>query len=331
MTRPLQISSEAISAGSSRATARRATSYGGDRPIGFGAPVTVELPGVADLLDQAQIEVSDDELLAVAAANRDDLPAWIAEVALAVKLADVPRCFVADSVDGADEVAIRDRVRRLLQLPEILGESRDRGRWIQHDLRAVQPEDAGAFGKVTVVADVDADASGGGVEHRVSEIARAEVELLPESWRHVGNMVLAVLAEIPAVRVDDRRRVVVDAGHLFFINRHHHDHAVLLRDLLHQADRRTIRDSFDHLVPAALLLGAEIGPVEELLQAQELHAAAPCLLDERHVLVDHAALDLVGAAVERNVGFDLYESAADDAVHGAPRAVCDVAAKKVGR
>ena len=67
----------------------------------------------------------------------DDLPARVAEVALPVKLSNVPWLFVADAVNRPDEVAVGDGVRRLLKLPEIFGKTRDRGRRIKNNLRAV--------------------------------------------------------------------------------------------------------------------------------------------------------------------------------------------------
>ena len=42
-----------------------------------------------------------------------------------------------------------------------------------------------------------------------------------------------------------------------------------------RSDGRAIGNLLDHLVPARLLLGAEVRPVEELLEAEHLDAA-PC-------------------------------------------------------
>ena len=64
--------------------------------------------------------LGDDDLVLVARRLGDDLPARVREVALAVELADLPRALGPDAVDRADEVAVRDRVRRLLELPEVL-------------------------------------------------------------------------------------------------------------------------------------------------------------------------------------------------------------------
>ena len=61
-----------------------------DRAVGLGAAVAEELPGVADLADQVEVEVGDDDVVAVAAADGEHLAAGVAEVALAVELADPP-------------------------------------------------------------------------------------------------------------------------------------------------------------------------------------------------------------------------------------------------
>src|SRR5947207_13976280 len=104
------------------------------------APVAEELPRVAHLADFIEVELRRDEGVLVAFGDREHLAARIAEVALPVKLADVPRRLETDPVDGADEVAVRDGVRRLLQLPEVLRESRHGRRRVEHDLGAIQPE-----------------------------------------------------------------------------------------------------------------------------------------------------------------------------------------------
>src|SRR5439155_4274720 len=46
-------------------------------------------------------------------------------------------------------------------------------------------------------------------------------------------------------------------------------------------------------VPALVLARAKIRPVEDLLQAQHLHALLPRLGDQRDVLVEHRLLDLL--------------------------------------
>src|SRR4051812_730203 len=118
-----------------------------DPVIRLRTAVAVELPGVADFADLVHVEVGDDESVLIARGHRQHLAAWIAEVALAVKLADVPWRFVADAVDGTDKVAVGDGVRGLLELPEIFGESGYGGRGIHHDLSAGETELARALGE----------------------------------------------------------------------------------------------------------------------------------------------------------------------------------------
>ena len=119
----------------------------------------------------------------------------------------------------ADEVAVGDRVRGLLELPQVLGQAGDRRRRVEDDLRAVQSEDARALREMAVVADVHADLAGRGVEDGVAEVARAKIELLPEAGPDVRDVVLAVFAEVRAVGIDDGGGVVVDAGDFFFVDR----------------------------------------------------------------------------------------------------------------
>ena len=161
----------------------------------------------------------------------EDLAARIAEVALAVELADPPRLFPAGAIDRADEIAVGDGVGRLLQLPEVFRQAGDRGRWIEDDLRPVQAQAARPFGKMAVVADVDADLGEPRREDRIAEIARPEVILLPEAGRHLRDVHLAKLAEVGAVGVDHGGRVVVDAGLLLFVDGQNQHDAVLLGEL----------------------------------------------------------------------------------------------------
>ncbi len=64
---------------------------------------------------------------------------------------------------------------------------------------------------------------------------------------------------------------------------------VLARQILHQPDGGAVGDGLGEVVPAGGLLGAEIGAVEDLLQADDLRAGGGRLLDVGHVLLDHGA------------------------------------------
>src|SRR3989442_15075114 len=120
----------------------------GDFAIGFRAPVAIELPGGAHLVDSVQVQLSNKQLVFIEAGLRDDLPARVAEVALSVELADFPRPLVADAVDGGDEVAVGHGVRGLFELPEIFGQAGDGCGRVINNLRAVQSQNPRALGEV---------------------------------------------------------------------------------------------------------------------------------------------------------------------------------------
>src|SRR5579871_98933 len=171
------------------------------RFIHFRPPVAEELPGVADLGDEVEGEVGGEYLVLVARRLREDAAARIAEIAGAVEFADVPGRLDADAVDGSDEVAIGDGVSGLFEPPKVLAEAGDRGGWIEHDFRAVQAERARPFGEMAVVTDVDPDLAEAEIEHRVAQVAGAEVILFPKTRRHVGDVGFAVLAQVGAILI----------------------------------------------------------------------------------------------------------------------------------
>src|SRR6185503_10106073 len=170
--------------------------------VRIGAPVAVELPDVAHFADLVEIELGRDQFAAVARTGRDETSARIAKVALPVEFADVPRRLGADAVDRADEVGIRDRVRRLFELPQVFGKAGDSRRRIEDDFGAAESERTRAFRKMTVIADVDADLAVLGLEYRIAQIAGTKIELLPESRQAMRDVVLAVLAQVAAIGVD---------------------------------------------------------------------------------------------------------------------------------
>jgi hypothetical protein len=102
-------------------------------------------------------------------------------------------------------------------------------------------------------------------------------------------VVLAVRAEDRAVGVDDDRGVVVDAGLLLLVDRQHHDHAELLRER-----REALHDGpvgrLGVVVVLHVLGDAEVGPVEELLEADHLGSLLLRLTGELLVLVEHGLL-----------------------------------------
>src|ERR1039458_1903830 len=254
-------------------------------------------------------------LVLVARRLGEDAAAGIAEVTRTVEFADVPGDFGAHAVDGADEIAVGDGVGGLLQLPQILAETGDGGRGVEDDLGAGQSQSARAFGELAVVADVDADFDEAEVEDGEAEVAGAEVELLPEAGRDVRDVGLAVLAEEAAVVVDDGGGVVVDACLLDFVDGHDEGNVILLRQILHEADGGSVGDGLGEIVPAGGLLGAEVGPVEDLLEADDLRAGPGGLLDISDVLIDHGLFGDLKRGVRRGGVGGLNQRTANDTSH----------------
>src|SRR5260370_24677888 len=134
-----------------------------DFSVGFRAAVAIELPGIANSLNVVEIQLGDGQFVLVAAGLFDDFAARVAEVACAVKFADFPGSFGADAVDGGDEISVGDGVGGLLEFPEIFGETGDSGGGVVDNFRAVEAEDARAFGGVAVVYKVEPPSGGTGV------------------------------------------------------------------------------------------------------------------------------------------------------------------------
>src|SRR5882762_8022016 len=290
-----------------------------DFSIGFRAAVTVKLPGIADFLNFIEIQFSDQQLILVAAGLLNDFPARVAEIALAVEFADLPGMLGADAVDGRDEISVSNRVRWLLEFPKIFGEAGDSGRRVIDDFRAVEAEDSRAFREVAVVADVHADTGITSLEDRVAGVSRREVKLFPETRMAMRNVVLAVFAEIAAVGVDDCGGVEVDAGHLDLVHWDDEHHLMFFRELLHQRDRGAVRDAFGQFIPASLLFGAEVGAVEKLLQAEDLHLFLCGIGDQALVLGDHFLFDFGERELfRRPLTLGLNQAAANDTGHATP-------------
>src|SRR5918994_1948118 len=265
------------------------SSWLGDGDVGVGAPVAVKLPGVTDLTDHVHVQVADNHFLGLFAAQRPHQAAGrVDELAGAVEVHRQVAVLVvlgAHPVGGGHEVAVRRGGRRLLDLPQPLRQSGLGRVGVEHDLCAVQPQLAPALGEVPVVADVDPDRPDRGPEHRITQVPGPEVELLPELLQ-VGQVVLAVLAEDGAVGVHHHRGVVVDAGDVLLVDRQDHDHRQLggqRREPLH--DRPVCR--LRQVVVLGVLGDAEVRPVEQLLEADDLGALSLGVPGELLVLVQH--------------------------------------------
>src|SRR5215813_4697889 len=90
------------------------------------AAIAEELPRISHFANHVEIQIGHDQRILISRRLRNDLSARVAEITLAIKLADVPGLLVPDAIDRTDEIAVRDRMRRLLQLPQILRQTGDR-------------------------------------------------------------------------------------------------------------------------------------------------------------------------------------------------------------
>src|SRR5215475_11116379 len=97
---------------------------------------------------------------------------------------------------------------------------------------------------MAVVADVNPHARILRVKHRITKVARREIELLPKSGMAMRNVMLAVFAEIPSVCVDNSGRIEIHSRHVLLIDGSDDYHVVLRRNLPHQLDGGSIRYAF---------------------------------------------------------------------------------------
>ena len=132
--------------------------------------------------------------------------------------------------------------------------------------------DAAGFGVPLVPADEDAEGGEAGFEHLVAEVAGGEVELLVVA-RVVGDVHLAVFAEVGAVGVDDSGGVVVEPLGALFEHRADEHHAQLLGQR-HEVPRGgAVGDGLGEAEVLIALLVAEIERGKKLLEANDLCAA----------------------------------------------------------
>ena len=204
---------------------------------------------------------------------------------------------------------------RLLDAPQVLAQTGDGSARVEDNLRAVQAQATGAIREVAVVADVYADFAVLGIEYGVAGVAGLEEEFLPEAF-DLRDMVLAVLAQVGAVGVDDGSGVVVNAGHFDFVDRDDDDHVVLLGVFAHQLGGGTVRDLLGQVVPLGILRRAEVGAGEDFLEAQHLDAFFTGFFDVGDVGVDHRLAVFFAACLGGGFVCELDDCCSYCACHG---------------
>ncbi len=130
---------------------------------------------------------------------------------------------------------------------------------------------------------------------------------------------LAIFAQIMAVGVDDGGGVVINAGHLDFVDGHNENHLMFLGEFLHQRDGGAVGNAFGQLIPAGFLLGTKIRAIKELLEPEDLHFFLGGIGNEALMFGDHL-LFYVGEQIffRRPLTLSLNQAAANHAGHGTP-------------
>ncbi len=166
-----------------------------------------------------------------------------------------------------------------------------------------------------IIANIYANFREPEIEHGVAQVARTKIIFLPKPRLHMGDVRLAILAQIVAVVVNDRRSVVVNAFRLHFIHWQDDRNMQFLRQLANQLRRRAVRHWLGKVIPARRLLRAEIWPVENFLQADNLRSSRGRLTDHAHMLVDHGLLDFFQRPLGRYDVSGLNQRTANDTRH----------------
>src|SRR5690606_5606641 len=194
--------------------------------------------------------------------------------------------LVAHAIDRAHVHAVGNRVTALDGFPRcllalavllLLGrQPADRSR-IEQDLGSGECGEACSLRVPLIPAHQHPDPAELRVPTAEAEIARREVELLVELGI-VRDVHLAILAQVRALCVDDRRGVVIETGGALLEQRRDDHHAQLGGDLLQSLSART-RDGLSEREELVVLSLAEVVPAEEFLEADHLGAPGCGLAD----------------------------------------------------
>src|SRR4030095_12151211 len=155
---------------------------------------------------------------------------------------------------------------------------------VEKNLGSAQRGQTRCLGVPLVPADQNADPSVACLPGRKAKVSRREIKLLMVE-RIVGNMHLAVLAEIASIGIEDGGGIVVDARSPALEQGNNYDQLKLSSQLAHKF-RRGTGDFFGKSEVCMVLDLAEVRRLEKLLQANHLGAVRRGLLDARDCLFE---------------------------------------------
>src|ERR1039458_928179 len=140
---------------------------------------------------------------------------------------------------------------------------------------------------MAVVANVNTDLGKAQVKYRKTEVARAEIEFLPKAGGDMGNMSLAVLAQIGAIVVNHRGSVVVNPLLPTFVDGDDQRQMMASGLLLHQANGGTVGNGLRKVIPLGGLFRTEIRTVKDFLQTYDLRSSVRRLANKAQMLFNH--------------------------------------------
>ena len=118
---------------------------------------------------------------------------------------------------------------------------------------------------MAIVADVNADLGKSQIKNWETQVSGPEIELLPKAGRDVGNVRLAVFAEIGSVMVDHCGRIVVNTFLLAFVDGNDQRQVMAPRLLLHQVNGGAVGHRLREVIPFGGLFRAKIRAVKNFL------------------------------------------------------------------
>src|SRR5207245_1515211 len=169
------------------------------------------------------------------------------------------------------------------------------------------------------VTNVHTDAGVASIENGITGVSWREIKLFPETGMAMGDVVLAVFAQITSVGVNHGGGVVINAGHFDFVDGNDEDHLIFFRKFLHQADSGAVGDALSKFIPAGFLLGTKIRAVKKFLKAEDLYFFLSGGGNEAFVLGNHFLF-----YVEKRIFFrgpltvSLNQAATNDTGHVTP-------------
>ena len=258
--------------------------------IGVDAAVTEEGPIAAGLFALRGIAFNYQDFFFVVRGFGQNAAEGIGNERIAPKfeasVAFFGFAFVADTINDRDVNAVGDGVGPLDCAPRIELSGAELGflvrmpadaGGIKDNLCALQSGEARTFRIPLIPANLNADAAIGGIEIREAEIAWGEIKLFVVE-RIVGNVHLAIFAEVGAIGIENGAGVVVNAGGAAFENGNDERDFLFFSDL-REALGGGAGNGFGEIEEFGIFGAAKIFAGEKLVETDDLSATRGRFVD----------------------------------------------------